>query len=117
MLALKIRLQTQADADAYQVVAAARAAAQSTQIAAEAQAEATRMAAKAEADAIRTRAEADAQVLDEFARNVAMQRLDVQRVGAYGNRTVFAPIGPAEQMGNALAVGFASNVGATKSRT
>jgi len=110
-------LNTQADANAYQVVAAARAGAQSTQIAAEAQAEATRLAASAEADAMRTRALADADVHDEFARQIALQRLDVQRVSAFGNRTVFAPIGPAEQMGNALAVGFASSVGASRNKT
>ncbi|KLO19713.1 band 7 domain-containing protein [Schizopora paradoxa] len=109
-------LNTQADANAYQVVAAARAAAESTQIAAQAQAEATRLAAAAEADAIRTRAQADTEVLDEFARQIALQRIDVQRVSAFGSRTVFAPIGPAEQMGNALAVGFASNVGASRSK-
>ncbi len=76
----------------------------------------TRLAASAEADAIRTRAQADADVLDDFARQIALQRLDVQRVSAFGNRTVFAPIGPAEQMGNALAVGFASSVGASRSK-
>ena len=99
------------------MVAAARAAAESTQIAAQAQAEATRMQARAEAEAMQVRAKADSDVLDEFARTIALQRVEVQRVNAYGNRTVFAPFGQAEQMSNALAVGFASNVGASKSRS
>lgn len=86
-------IQTEADADAYQVVASAQAAAKSVQIAAEAQAEATRMAARAEADAIRIRGDADAAILDTFAREMQMRRIDVQRIAAYGDRTVFVPTG------------------------
>lgn len=86
-------IQTEADADAYQVVASAQAAAKSVQIAAEAQAEATRMAARAEADAIRIRGDADAAILDTFAREMQMRRIEVQRIAAYGNRTVFVPTG------------------------
>ncbi|KAI5118091.1 hypothetical protein M0805_007741 [Coniferiporia weirii] len=112
----KIKAQarnTQADADAYQVIAAARAAAQSTQIAAEAQAEATRVAARAEADAVRAKALADAEVLDAFAREMQLRRVDVQRVAAYGNRTVFVPTGgPASNAGDAIATGFAARLGA-----
>ena len=85
--------QTEADADAYQVVAGAQAAAKSVQIAAEAQAEATRLAARADADAIRIRAAADAEILDVFAREMQLRRIDVQRVAAYGDRTVFVPTG------------------------
>ena len=109
-------LTARADADAYQVVATARAAAQSTQIAAEAQAEATRMAARAEADAIRLRAGADGDVLDAFAREMQLRRVDVQRVAAYGNRTVFVPSTGtfADQASSALAAGYAANVGANQ---
>ena len=86
-----VHLQTQADADAYNVIAAARAAAQATQIQAEAQAAATRIAAEAEAEAIRMRARADTEVLDGFAREMQMRRIDVKKVAAYGNKTVFVP--------------------------
>ncbi|KAH8114186.1 band 7 domain-containing protein [Phellopilus nigrolimitatus] len=114
-------LNTQADADAYKVVAAARAAAQATQIAAEAEAEATRLAARAEAEAVRSRAAADAGVQEPFAREVLLRRVDVQRVAAYGDRAVFVPVGAgggganlAEQAGNALVTGFAAGLGAEK---
>ncbi|EJD06172.1 band 7 domain-containing protein [Fomitiporia mediterranea MF3/22] len=117
-------LNTKADADAYQVVASARAAAKSTQIAAEAQAEATLLAARAEADAIRLRAVADAEVRDTFAREMQLRRIDVSRIAAYGNRTVFVPVGNgtgenghlAEQAGNAMAVGYAAGLGAEHSK-
>jgi len=83
---------TQADADAYNVVAAAKAAAESTRIAAEAQAEATRLAAKAEADAIRQRALADLEVTDAFAREMEMRRVEVSRVKAFGQKVSIAPL-------------------------
>jgi len=103
---------TQADADAYNVVAAAKAAAESTRIAAEAQAEATRLAAKAEADAIRQRALADLEVTDNFAREMEMRRVDVSRVRAFGQRTVFVPTdGLGGQAGNAMAIGLAAGMG------
>ncbi|KAH8105723.1 band 7 domain-containing protein [Phellopilus nigrolimitatus] len=108
-------LNTQVDADAYKVVAAARAAAQATQIAAEAAAAATRLAARAEAEAVRARAEADAGVQEPFAREVLLRRVDVQRVAAYGERAVFVPVANlAEQAGNALVTGFAAGLGAEK---
>jgi len=81
-------LQTQADSDAYNVVAAAKAAAESTRIAAEAQAEATILAAKAEADAIRQRALADLEVKDNFAREMEMRRVEVSRVRAFGQKVM-----------------------------
>ncbi|OCB86554.1 band 7 domain-containing protein [Sanghuangporus baumii] len=122
-------MNTKADADAYQVVAAARAQAKSTQIAAEAQGEATLVNARAEAEAIRIRALADAEVHDAFAREMQLRRIDVSRIAAYGNRTVFVPIGGsapgsgsgsgehlAEQTGNAMAVGFAAGIGAQESK-
>ena len=49
--------------------------------------------AKADADAIRIKALADADVVDQFAREMEMRRIDVQRVAAYGDRTVFVPTG------------------------
>ncbi|TFY79850.1 hypothetical protein EWM64_g4160 [Hericium alpestre] len=84
-------LNTKADAEAYSVVAAAKAAAQRTQIAAEAEAAATRIRAEAEAEAIRVKARADTDVTDNFAREMQMRRIEVERVGAYGNKTVFVP--------------------------
>lgn len=51
-----------------------------------------------------------------------MRRVEIQRIAAYGNKTVFVPTGHgegsglAEQAGNALAVGFASGMGARQSR-
>lgn len=110
--------QTQADADAYQTVAAARAQAQSTQIAADAEAEATRLAARADADAIRLRAAADGDVQDTFARGMEMRRVEVQRVRAFGNRTVFVPAtgGFEEQVGGGVATGYGAAVGAAQGR-
>jgi len=103
---------TQSDADAYSVVAAAKAAAESTKIAAQAQAEATRMAAQAEADAIRLKAAADLEVTDQFARNMEMLRLEVSKVKAFGNKTIFVPTeGVGASVGNAMAVGMAAGMG------
>ena len=107
--------QTEADADAYQVVAGAQAAAKSVQIAAEAQAEATRLAARADADAIRIRAAADAEILDVFAREMSMRRIDVKKVAAYGNKTVFVPTetfgaNTAAAMSSTMAAGMGANM-------
>lgn len=109
---------TQADAEAYSVIAAAKAQAERTRIEAEAQAEATRLAAKAEADAILIKAQADGQVSDQFAREMELRRVEVAKVKAYGSRTIFVPSdGPGAQMGNALAVGMAAGLGADARRT
>lgn len=105
---------TQADAEAYSVVAAAKAQAQKLQIEAEAQAKATRLAAEAEAGAIRIKAEADAQVNDQFAREMEFRRMEVSRVKAFGSRTVFVPTeGLGAQMGNAMTAGMAAGMGAS----
>lgn len=105
-------LQTQADAEAYSVVAAAKAQAESTKIEAEAQAEATRLTAQAEAEAIRIKAEADAKVVDQFAREMELRRVEVQRVRAFGSKTVFVPSdGAGAAMGNAMAIGLAAGMG------
>jgi hypothetical protein len=93
--ALMIIFKTQADAEAYTVVANAKARAQALQIAAEAEAEATRMAARAEADAIRLRTEADVSVQDTFAREMQYRRMDVSKVSAYGSKTIFVPMAAA----------------------
>jgi regulator of protease activity HflC (stomatin/prohibitin superfamily) len=81
-------------------------------IEAEAQAEATRLAAEADAEAIRVKAEADAQVLDQFAREMELRRMEVQKVRAYGARTVFVPESQAAAVSSAMAVGLAAGVGA-----
>jgi len=109
--------KTQADADAYAVVAQAKANAEALQIAAEAQAAATRMAAQAESDAVRMRAGADENVKDIYAREMGLRRIDVSRVQAFGNRTVFVGAGTGgggefKGMGDAMATGFAAGLGA-----
>lgn len=70
------------------------------------------MAAKAEAEAILTKARADAQVVDQFAREMEMRRIEIFKVRAYGDKTIFVPSdGPGAQMGNALAIGMAAGLG------
>ncbi|PVF96092.1 hypothetical protein CPB86DRAFT_816683 [Serendipita vermifera] len=109
--------KTEADAKAYTVVAAAKADAEALKIQAEAQAEATKIAAAAEADAILSRGEADRGIVDGFAREMSKSRMEVRRVEAFGNRTVFVPtetsgnggIGSAMAMGLGMAQGMGSN--------
>lgn len=108
---------TQADTDAYRVITAAKARAQQVRIEAEAQAEATRLAAEAEAESVRIKAKADAEVHDQFAREMELRRVEVARVHAYGNKTVFVPVeGPGAQMGNAMALGMAATMGAQSTK-
>ncbi|KAF8803524.1 hypothetical protein BYT27DRAFT_7195359 [Phlegmacium glaucopus] len=108
---------TQADAEAYRVIAGAKAQAQKLKIEAEAQAEATRMAAEAEAAAVSIKAKADAQVIDQFAREMEFRRLEVARIRAFGSKTVFVPSdGTGTQMGNAMAMGMAASLGAQASK-
>ncbi|KAJ7581032.1 hypothetical protein C8J56DRAFT_794208 [Mycena floridula] len=112
----RIRAQqnnTQADAKAYEVIAAAKAQAQRLKIEAEAQAEATRLAAQAQAESIRIKAEADALVTDQFAREMEMRRVEVERVGAYGDKTIFVPA--ESSVGNAMALGLAAGLGSQAS--
>ncbi|TFK42936.1 hypothetical protein BDQ12DRAFT_677046 [Crucibulum laeve] len=106
----------QADAEAYRVIAAAKAQAQRTRIEAEAQAEATRLAAQADAEAIRIKADADAKVVDQFAREMELRRIEVSRVQAFGARTIFVPSDTGAQMGNAMALGMAASMGADARR-
>ncbi|TFK72550.1 hypothetical protein BDN72DRAFT_763040 [Pluteus cervinus] len=108
---------TQADAQAYGVIAAAKAQAEKLKIEAEAQAEATRVAALADAEAIRIKARADAEVLDQYAREMGLRRMEVSKVRAYGSKTVFVPteaIG--SQMGGTMALGMAAGMGADARR-
>lgn len=99
------------------MVAAAKAQAQRLQIEAEAQAKATRLAAEAEAEAVRVKAEADANVLDQFAREMELRRVDVARVKAFGSRAVFVPTeGVGAQMGGSMATGLAAAMGADSRR-
>ena len=114
MSVARIKAQSQnasADAEAYSVIATAKAYAEKVKIQALAEAEATRLAAEADAAATRTKAEADAYVVDAFAREMEMRRMEVARIQAYGNRTIFAPYEAGAQMGNALATGLAANMG------
>ncbi|KAF8322683.1 band 7 domain-containing protein [Clavulina sp. PMI_390] len=104
--------QTEADARAYAVVAKAKADAEALRIRAQAEAEATRIAANAEADAIGVKAQAGEQVHDDFAREMELRRIEVQRVGAYGNRTVFVGEGTgAGGVGSGVVQGYASYKG------
>ncbi|KAF7440815.1 hypothetical protein PC9H_001163 [Pleurotus ostreatus] len=108
---------TAADAEAYSVVTAAKAQAQRLKIEAEAQAEATRLAAEADAQAIKTKAEADAQVVDQFAREMELRRMEVARVKAFGSKTIFVPSeAQGSQMGSAMALGMAAGMGADARR-
>ncbi|TFY70723.1 hypothetical protein EVG20_g2269 [Dentipellis fragilis] len=111
-------LNTKADAEAYSIVAAAKASAERTKIEAEAEAAATRVRAEAEAEAVRVKARADAEVLDSFAREMQFRRTEVQRVGAYGDKTVFVPLeGPAGGLAGSMATGMAAGLGAQKARS
>ena len=104
--------KTQADSEAYSVIAAAKAQAERTKIDALAQAEAIRLTAEAEAEAIRIKAAADGDVVDQFAREMEMKRVEVLRIQAFGDRTVFVPSdGPRNQMGTAMAMGMAAAMG------
>ncbi|PVF96093.1 hypothetical protein CPB86DRAFT_527708 [Serendipita vermifera] len=105
--------KTEADANAYAVVAAAKADAEALKIAAEAQAEATRIAAAAESDAIRARGEADRGIVDGFAREMSAKRIEVKRVEAFGNRTVFVPTETSGNggIGSAMALGLGMSQG------
>ncbi|KAJ2917588.1 hypothetical protein MD484_g2772, partial [Candolleomyces efflorescens] len=108
---------TQADAEAYRIIAAAKAQAERIKIEAEAQAEATRMQAEAEAEAVQIKAKADALVVDTFAREMELRRQEVARIRAYGAKTVFVPTDSAgAQMGSALALGMAATLGAENGR-
>jgi len=58
------------------------------------------MMAEAEAEAVRIKAEADTKVIDQFAREMEFRRVEVQRVRAFGSKTVFVPSdGPGAAMG------------------
>ncbi|EJD52128.1 hypothetical protein AURDEDRAFT_111592 [Auricularia subglabra TFB-10046 SS5] len=111
----RIKAQSQntaADAQAYSVVTAAKAAAEALQIKAEAEAQATRLAAQADADAVKIKALADTGVTDEFAREMELRRVEVARVAAYGDKTVFVPTAEhGARAGDALAVGMAAGMG------
>lgn len=81
--------KTQADARAYSIVAEAKARAEAREIEARANSAATRIQAQADADAIRIKAKAGEDVRDEFSREMELRRMDVLRVGAYGDKTIF----------------------------
>jgi len=103
--------QAEADAEAYSIIAAARAVAERTRIEAEAHAHATRFAAEAEAEATRIKARADADVGNAFAQEMGRRRQEVARVAAFGNKAVFVPT---EAMGVAAPslAGMAAGMGA-----
>lgn len=104
-------IQTNADSEAYSVVAAAKAEAERMRIDAEARAGATRLAAEAEAEATRTKARADAEVTDIFAREMEMRRMEVARVKAFGNKAIFVPTDASGVTGPMVA-GMAAGIGA-----
>ncbi|KAF7304742.1 Band 7 domain-containing protein [Mycena kentingensis (nom. inval.)] len=114
----RIKAQSQnalADSEAYSVVAAARAQAEKTKIEAEAQAHATRMAAEAEAEAIQTKAAAAGKVVDAFAREMELRRMEVLKVRSYGSKTVFAPLdGAGRDLSASMATGMAAAMGAER---
>ncbi|KAJ7098150.1 hypothetical protein B0H15DRAFT_773252 [Mycena belliarum] len=116
----KIKAQSQntlADSEAYSVVAAAKAQAQRLTIEAEAQAQATRLAAEADAEAIRIKAKADSQVVDQFAQQMELRRIEVERVRAFGDKTIFVPSeGLGGQMAQATAMGMSAGMGADMRR-
>ncbi|KZV74315.1 band 7 domain-containing protein [Peniophora sp. CONT] len=104
---------TQADAEAYSVIAAAKAEAERTRIAAASQADAIKLAAEAQAEAVRIKARADAEVTDTFAREMEMRRVEVQRVEAFGERAVFVPTdGIGASAGGSMLTGLAVGMGA-----
>ncbi|KAK4056404.1 hypothetical protein OIO90_002547 [Microbotryomycetes sp. JL221] len=98
--------QTEADAAAYTLLAEARAKAEAIEIKARADAEAVRIAAEAEARAIELRNAADANVKDQQARMMQLARTEVQRVSAYGNKTVFVPSNEASGVGREMLAGY-----------
>lgn len=73
-------------------IARARAKAESLTIEAEAEATAIKLRAEAHAEATKTQARVDAAIEDEFARELAQGRLEIERTRAYGDKTVFAPM-------------------------
>lgn len=82
-------------------------------IEAEAKATATRLAAEAEAEATRTKARADAEVTDLFAREMEMRRIEVERVAAFGNKTIFVPTDAAGSgVTGPMMAGMAAGIGA-----
>jgi hypothetical protein len=73
------------------------------------------MMAEAEAEAVRIKAEADTKVIDQFAREMEFRRVEVQRVRAFGSKTVFVPSdGPGAAMGSTMAMGLAAGMGADR---
>jgi len=100
----KIKAQaanTTADAEAYNVIAAAKA-----------RAEAQIIEANAEAEAIRIKSAADSHVSDQYAREMGLRRIEVDKVRAYGPKTIFVPTETAgAQMGQAMAMGMAAGIG------
>lgn len=55
---------------------------------------------------------ADAEVLDQFAREMEMRRVEVARVQAFGDKTVFVPTeGLGGQMGDTMARTLAAGFG------
>ena len=95
---------TKADAEAYAIIATAKAHAEKIKIEAE-----------AESNAILTRARAYKQIEDSaspLARDIQLRQMDIQRVQAYGNKTVFVPNEVfAGQMASSMAAGMAAGLG------
>jgi hypothetical protein len=61
---------------------------------------------------VRIKAAADAQVLDQFAREMELRRMEVARVKAFGAKTVFVPTeGLGAQMGDTMSKSLAAGLG------
>ncbi|KAL8279263.1 hypothetical protein RQP46_008300 [Phenoliferia psychrophenolica] len=106
--------KTDADAGAYALVAQAKAQAEGVKIAAQAEAEAIRITAKADAEAIALRGDADSLVKDGHARAIQVARIEVQRVSAFGDKTVFVPT--ESTVGANVAAGFGLATGGNEAR-
>lgn len=107
-------LQAKAETDAQAIVVQAKARAEALRIDAEAQAQATRIAAVAASEAFNIQARADAGVADDFARECAKARIEVERTGKLGDKTVFFPTDMGHSVGGALLAGTALDVGRKK---
>jgi len=81
------------------------------------------MAAKAESDAVLLKAKADAEVKDSFAREMGMRRVEIDRISAFGNNTIFVPTDASSPLGNsavggighAMSLGLANGLGSARS--
>ncbi|KAM0751840.1 hypothetical protein T439DRAFT_300836 [Meredithblackwellia eburnea MCA 4105] len=103
--------KTEADAQSYAIIAKAKAESEAIKVHAQAQAESVRINAMAEKEAIKLRSDADEGVTGPHARQTQLARIDVQRVSAYGNKTVFVPNESSSSGGLGVVQGYAFATG------